>query len=126
MTPLLFDDMALVALFHSHTYVDLLWHRARRGGVPVLFPAAATYDLQATDSEWDALVDSTDAWVSLLAPNVTVLPLTQANAPTAGRFSRDVVVGHVSVEARDADATIVTSRRLDYAAGLRVVEFRTF
>lgn len=121
MSGLVFDDTALVALFDAHPYVTQLWRHAGHELVDVLVPAtailAANRRLEETDEAWSLVLDG---------DNMLVLDLTMTRALAASRLGADLVTAHVSVEARDADAMVVTARPLDYPPDLRTVEFRTF
>lgn len=117
MRPLIFDDTALIALFHAEQTVYRLWEEAEAAQVTILIPAAvhaANAYLRASDNAWSTILG---------ADHTEPLDLSAGRAVAASWYGQDVVVAHVSIEARDVDATIVTAQARAYDPFLRTVEF---
>lgn len=106
MTPIVFDDSALIALFEGHPYVSDVYVQCEITRRPALFPTTAMLSANAH------LAATHDAWTAvLMSQAVTVLDLTAAGAVEAGLANgTDPATAHCIVEAEATSGAVLTNR----------------
>lgn len=101
--PVVYDDTAMVALFHDESQAFPLWRRAERGQRLLIFPvvamAEATANLSATESDWRVFLD---------VANVHDAELTASVAIIIGSQPGTLATRQVIHEARAFQAPILT------------------
>jgi hypothetical protein len=109
MRPRVLDTSALIALHQGHAPVYGLLTRADAGqimlAVPVSALAEANTTIQASTSEWEAV---------LLTAGLEVLTLAQHIAIEVGSWPGDLATRHVVHEAAALRAVVVTCRPSAY------------
>jgi hypothetical protein len=110
VTPIVFDDSALIALFGGHPYVSDVYAQCEITRRPALFPATAILSANGH------LVASHDAWSAvLMSRSVVVLDLTAAVAVAAGLEQLvDSATAHCIVEAEATSGAVLTDRPESY------------